>query len=86
MERLEHLKELQKRRAVLMDELERSLALRDLWPEVFAQGAARSVLITTSPGSGKIVAKSLKVTDGAGNSRTFPASEVPEILRGGLPC
>ena len=72
------LAELEAGRARIMRKLERSLAIRDLWPQAFAHGACTSRLVTVD--GGRLVC--LEITDGAGKLRTFANREIPECLRG----
>lgn len=80
---IDNLKQLGARRDKLMGELERSLALQALWPEVFAAGSATSCRIGSPLGrattGGIRYALRLRVS-GAGEVREFPQAEVPAVL------
>ncbi len=84
MSALERLKAAQAESARLVDELERSLALRGLWPDVFAHGRASSHIVAGMGAGRRAELRRLVVTDGAGESREFPPERVPEVLRGGF--
>ena len=64
-------------------ELERSLAIRSLWPEAFQHGRCSSCWIGSPQGRdmrGMRYALRLRVTDGAGAVREFPQGDVSAVL------
>ena len=61
----------------LIEQLRNSYALELLWPEVFDHGRASSVLVMR----GDYKSGVLKVRNGAGEERSFPLEDVPEILK-----
>ena len=78
-----------KQRDELLGDLEKSLELQKLWPEVFEHGGAKSHWYgLNTPYNHAIRQPTHKyhmfvVTDGSGESRTFSFNEVPKILGGG---
>lgn len=95
MASLANLKELRALQGKLVAELERSLAIQQLWPDAFAHGRCTSRWIGApldrNRRDGRIrYALRLRISDGAGNAREFPQADVPVILwpapeRGRLP-
>lgn len=81
---------LHEKQAAILEELPRSLAIQELWPEAFDNGRVRSrwrsINYTTQQAAklarlGKQqVASSFTVIDGAGNERVFEPHEVPAVL------
>ena len=59
----------------LIERLRKSYALELLWPAVFDHGSASSVVVMRGK-SGV-----LKVRNGAGEERSFPLEDVPDILK-----
>jgi hypothetical protein len=83
MKALDELKALNKRRDALMAELDRSLAIRDIWPEAFTHGACSSSWVGRPTGRdihGIRYDLRLAIIDGAGHEREFPQSDVPAVL------
>jgi hypothetical protein len=84
----------EKRRA-LMDDLAKSIALAQLWPDVFEAGGATSVwfeppgYVRSGRHSGRMpehphARLHFRVTSGAGAAREYPFMEVPAVLGGGF--
>lgn len=65
---------LRARQAELTDQLARALKLKQLWPEVFDHGAAK---VGGSSNAHDVHLGTIRVTDGAGTVREFPAMKVP---------
>lgn len=83
LEQLEKIREMSARRDALLRKLERSLAIRALWPDAFAFGACKSTWAGTPTGrtlAGITYALRLKITDGIGNTREFAQDDVPAVL------
>ena len=87
LESLEHLQQLEARKAELYDELHRSLLIQQLWPEAFDHGTVSSAWMgpREEPYRHHINRRHLerwrlRVTNGAGEQREFPLAEVPEGL------
>ncbi len=57
----------------LVERLRKSHALELLWPAVFDHGSASSVVVMSRG--------VLKVRNGAGEERSFPLKDVPDILK-----
>ena len=74
---LDSLKQKTQRKQELYGELERSLALQDFIPDVFADGKAKSHWRTT--GYKELI--EFVVTTSTGEVRTFKPDEVPENLK-----
>jgi hypothetical protein len=72
---LDNLKSLWKKRDELQGELQRSLAIQELWPEAFEHGRVFSH-VEGNPGSGFF----LTIKRGDGEERKFNIKEVPTIL------
>lgn len=72
---LKRARELASQRVALIDELDRSLALQALWPEVFAAGRASSTWLSSYGNEPVLV-----VTDGNGEQRRFKDSQVPACI------
>lgn len=72
---LASLAEKQEQKRHLEKQLHRSLALRKLWPDAFANGPANSFWVRRGENC------TLTVTNGNGERRTFKREDVPEELR-----
>lgn len=86
LEEIDRIKDEQDR---LRLELDRSLALQEIWPEVFNKGKARSQWVVRGGGPLGHARRSLKgwddfavmyVYDGEGNKKSFKPSQVPNVL------
>jgi hypothetical protein len=82
---LAELRALEAKKAKLMEEMERSLALMQLWPEAFEQGAVKTSWKSKMTGRDRrtgamVYDLSLRITDGAGTVKEFPQSEVSAVL------
>jgi hypothetical protein len=80
---LSELRALEEKKSKLLAEMERSLAILQLWPDAFAHGAINSAwtgLPTKRDFRGTVYDLRLRVTDGAGTVKEFPQAEVPPIL------
>ncbi len=77
--KLKELEALREKQAGLYHELDRSLALKSLWPEVFEHGKAGSQWLGRHQDPRALV---LRVFNGADPRewRDFPGLEVPEVL------
>lgn len=80
----------EQRRAELAIKLQKSMALKELWMEVFDKGAASSAWVKPSGVPPRVPAlrspneqRIFRVTNGVGESRDYPYALVPEILGGG---
>jgi hypothetical protein len=76
---LGEMRALEAKKAKLLVELERSLCLLSLWPEVFAHGAIKATWRSAPLGNRKY-RLTYRVTDGAGTVKEWPQAEVPALL------
>lgn len=83
-EKLAKLRELGRRRDHLLTELEDSLMLRDLWPEVFAHGPVKVHFEGNNYG-GSTKRMRYVITRPDGERREWPFDELPEPLKSRLP-
>jgi hypothetical protein len=80
---LAELRALEAKKDKLLAEMERSLAIMQLWPDAFDRGAITSRWVggpIKRDFRGTIYALRLRVTDGAGTVKEFPQVDVPPIL------
>lgn len=84
---LAELRALEAKKDKLLAEVERSLAIMQLWPDAFKQGAVKSAWVGVAPSYfRKQDDRRLRITDGAGTVKEFPKAEVPTVLwPGGQP-
>jgi hypothetical protein len=81
---LGEMRALEAKKAKLLAEMERSLCLLSLWPEVFDHGAIKSTWISAPLGprvfKRTVYKLTFRVTDGAGTVKEWPQAEVPALL------
>ncbi len=77
-ETLARVRDRHKERGKLFDELEESLALTTLWPEVFDHGQISTRIdgVLSSPSKAKII-----ITNGVGEVRKIFLKDAPRVLR-----
>ena len=80
-EAVARLAELHTRQGLLLEELNRSLALRDLWPEAFKVGKVSTHVVGNNRHGKKTFR--LEITRSDGEVREFNLASVPVILRDG---
>jgi len=76
-EALEKRRTLLKQRATLEDELDRSLAIQDLWPAAFDHGSASSRMSGSIHSSAEFL---FIIKNGLGEERSFPFWTIPLSL------
>ena len=77
------LKNLMEQQQAEIKKLDRSLDIRELWPDAFAQGSCRTRWRKESEAKGGRA--TLTITNGLGEQKVFEESEVPEsVERPGL--
>jgi hypothetical protein len=74
-EKLAHLDHLNVQREALHQDLKRSLALQDLWPDAFDHGACTSYVVGNPRNEMTFV-----LTMGNGETREVPLQDVPVVL------
>jgi len=86
------LRSLQSKGAKLVEELDKTLAIKHLWASAFDHGNAKSQWMPTGVkrsrfdrlrNPGLHFGESLLVTNGTGDTKKFPYEDVPNILGGG---
>jgi hypothetical protein len=65
--------------AELRSRLRQALAIQDLWPEAFMHGKAKTTWRRTPVKGG--YREILVITDGSGQRRSFPESDVPAEIK-----
>jgi len=72
------LKKLMEQQQAEIKKLDRSLDIRELWPDAFAQGSCRTRWRKESEAKGGRA--TLTITNGLGEQKVFEESEVPESI------
>ena len=72
------LKKLMEQQQAEIKKLDRSLDIRELWPDAFAQGSCRTRWRKESEAKGGRA--TLTITNGLGEQKVFEESEVPESV------
>ena len=80
-EKIDHIKALSLEKGILMGKLERSLALKTLWPDITFP--AKSAVIGRPYHGNKLSTRNLtfRVTNSVNEKREFPFDSIPENLR-----
>lgn len=77
-DKFKEIKKLEKKKDKLLEELERSVAIKMMWPEAFDRGSVRARIEGNQhghPSNTKFL-----ITNGEGICREFPITEVPAVL------